>query len=371
MVGLRVMEVNFNNIIKIYEKEVRVNTKNKRKVYRFDRYKMEYLIEIYDRLNNLGYGDLKYNIFLIRYPKYRVVMSLDIVDKVINHYVTRYMLMPKLERYLDIRNVATREGMGRDYGIRLVKKYLEYYKSRGGGYVLKLDISKYFYSINHDVLKSMLYEYLDSDEYVLIQVIIDSTNKDYINKKIIDLKERELLRGGNRCNEIREIPLYEKGKGLPIGNMSSQFLSIFYLNRLDHKIVHDYRLKHYVRYMDDFVIFSLDKEYLKRVKGLIEEELECKYKLSLNKKKTKIVSIYEGFNFCGYRFRVIGKKTVINVCRGTLKRVKKRVKEVKYLYNKGLISFGSTFSSINTYYNGFKYGSRKKVKRIVDKYFFG
>lgn len=365
------MRVNFNDIRKVYEREVRVNTKNKSKIYRFDRYKMEYLIEIYDKLNNLCCGDLKYNIFLIKYPKYRVVMSLNIVDKVINHYVTRYILIPKLERYLDIRNVATREGMGRDYGIKLVKKYLEYYKSMGGGYVLKLDISKYFYSISHDVLKEMLYEYLEEDEYELIRGIIDSTDKDYINREIIRLKERELLRGGDRCNEIREIPLYDKGKGLPIGNMSSQFLSIFYLNRLDHKIVHNYRLKHYVRYMDDFVIFSFDREYLKRVKELIYEELESKYKLSLNKKKTKIVSIYEGFNFCGYRFRVIGKKTVINICGGTLKRVKKRVREVRYLYDKGLISFGSTFSSINTYYNGFKYGSRKKVKRIVDKYFFG
>lgn len=64
--------------------------------------------------------------------------------------------MPKLEKYLDYRNVATRKNMGSDYAIRLAKKYLETLKKNDEFYVLKLDISKYFYSIDHEVLKSFL-----------------------------------------------------------------------------------------------------------------------------------------------------------------------------------------------------------------------
>lgn len=365
------MRVNYNDLVNIYEKEIRVNTKNKKKIYNFERFKIEYLNEIYYALNNNLYKDMKYNIFMIKDPKYRIVMSLNIKDKIINHYVTRFILMPKLEKYLDMRNVATRKNKGRDYGINLVKKYLEHFKTKDSCYVLKIDMSKYFYSIDHSVLKEMIKKDLYSYEYEIISSIIDSTNYSYINDKIISLKEKEIKYNSIRKKEIEEIPLYKFGKGLPIGNMSSQFLSIFYLNRIDHKIVHDYHLKYMVRYMDDIVIFHEDKEYLKKIKMLLEEELLNTYKLKINKKKTNIMSIKEGVVFCGYRFRIIDKKTVINVCKSTRERVKKRVKEVKYLYINNKISLDKAFFSINTYYNGFKYGSRLNIKRIVDKYFFG
>lgn len=62
---------------------------------------------------------------IIRDPKYRIVMSLNISDKIVNHYLARYVLIPKLDKYLDIRCVATRGGYGTDYGIKLVKRYIE------------------------------------------------------------------------------------------------------------------------------------------------------------------------------------------------------------------------------------------------------
>lgn len=149
--------------------------------------------------------------------------------------------------------------------------------------------------------------------------------------------------------------------------MTSQFLSIYYLNRLDHKIIHDYKIKYFVRYMDDFILIHQDKEYLKEIKEKIEQELKDIYKLQLNKNKTNITTSKEGFIFLGYRFRVINNKTIINISNSTLKRVKKRIKEVRYLYTNNKLSFCSTFSSINNYYYIFKTLS---VKRLVDKYFF-
>ena len=137
--------------------------------------------------------------------------------------------------------------MGTDYGIKLVKKYIELNKKYKEFYILKLDISKYFYSIDHDILKSMLND-LDNSEYELVCKIIDSTNQTYINDEINRLKNKE-LKFTNR-KKVMEIPNYNYGKGLPIGNMTSQFLAIYYLNRLDHYIVHRLGLKYMVRYMD-------------------------------------------------------------------------------------------------------------------------
>ncbi len=199
---------------------------------------------------------------------------------------------------------------------------------------------------------------LDTDMKILKVLIRLSYKKKYISdKKLLWLTKLFIYDGG-----------YE---GIPIGNYTSQYFANIYLNELDYYVKDRLKIKYYVRYMDDMVIFSMYKEYLKDVKEKITRELREKYLLDINKKKTLIVNIREGFTFCGYRFRIVGKKTIINVCRETVKRVKKRVKEVRYLYSNNKMSFKQTFCSINTYYNGFKYGSKKRIQRIVDKYFFG
>lgn len=371
MGGLKVLNVEFKDLINIYEKEIRVNTKNKKKIYRFERFKMENMTNIYNMLSNEANYKMKYNIFMINNPKYRIVMSLNIKDKIINHYITRFILIPKLDKFLDMRNVATRKNMGKDFGIKLLKKYLEHYKTKKECYVLKMDISKYFYSIDHNKLKALIKNQLEENEYKIVCDTIDSTNETYINEKINVLKNKELEKIKVRRREVEDIPLYNYGKGLPIGNMSSQFLSIFYLNALDHKIIHDYKLKHYIRYMDDIVILSDNKSYLKDIRDKIIKELKEEYLLDVNKNKTMIVNVKDGFNFCGYRFRIIDRKTVVNICSSTKQRIKKRVKEIKYLYQNEKINFQTAFSSINTYYYSFKYGSKRKIQRIVDKYFFG
>ncbi len=364
------MKVSYQKVLDLFNDEIKKNTKNKRKIYRFERYLSINITKVCYILNNNLYNSMRYNIFMIKYPKYRIIMSLNIKDKLINHYVARYVLMPNLERYLDIRNAATRKDMGRDYALDLLKKYLEKFKNKKHCYVLKLDISKYFYSIDHEILKNMIRDKINAEEFSLMETIIDSTNYPYINKQIDKLKSLELENAVERIDEIKSIPKYEKGKGLPIGNMTSQFLAIYYLNELDHKIVHDFHLKYYLRYMDDFVILCDDLKYLKEKQKEIIDILSNEYKLNVNMKKTSIVNIKEGFTFCGYRFRIIDGKTVINVSSDTRRRVKKRIKEVRYLYDRGKISLQSAFSSISTYEYGFKYGSKRKMQRLVEKYFY-
>ena len=208
MDGLKV-KVNVNDIIDIYEKEVSVNTKNKSKVYNFEKNKIENIYDIKNIIESDNYKITKYNVFTINNPKYRMVMSLNMKDKIINHYVARFILLPKLNKYLDIRNCATRKNMGYDYAIKLLKRYIECNKKYGKFYILKIDISKYFYSIDHNILKELLKDKLNEEEYKIVSSIIDSTNESYINNIIINIKNNLLIKDKNRCNEINKLPLYK------------------------------------------------------------------------------------------------------------------------------------------------------------------
>ena len=140
---------NIFNLLKLYDNEISKNVKSKNKLIKFERHKLENIINICNCINE-NYFIKHYNIFLVYEPKVRVIMSLNIHDKLINHFMTRYVLEPKLTKYLDNRNIATRVGLGCDYGIKLIKKYINKMKKYNNFYILKLDIKKYFYNINHD-----------------------------------------------------------------------------------------------------------------------------------------------------------------------------------------------------------------------------
>ena len=360
MHGVKMMDnLNVSNLLNIYENEISKNVKNKKKLYDFEINKMQYIEDIIKMLKNGLVGHKHYNIFLIYEPKCRLVMSLSVKDKVINHFVTRYVLEKKLIKYLNDRNVATRKGMGTDYAIKLVIRYMNKLKQKYDNfYVLKMDISKYFYSIDHEVLKKIMADKLDTYEYDIISKIIDSTNKNYINETI------------NKVKKNNDIPLYEYNKGLPIGNMTSQFLSIYYLYKLDHFIVNDLHLKYYVRYMDDFIILDSDINKLKDAKKTLIDKLEKEYKLMINEKKTWINNIKYGFNFLGYTYKVIDKKTIIKIKRSNIDKIKKRIKDVKYLFNTGKMGYYNVFCSIMTYSNSYKYADDRKIKRLIDKYWY-
>ena len=127
---------------------------------------------------------------------------------------------------------------------------------------MKIDISKYFYTINHDVLKNNLINNLGSDEFNLLCKIIDSTNKSYINNIISKLEKKHNL----------ILPKYNYNEGLPIGNLTSQFLAIFYLSKLQHYILNDLHIT-YVNFMDDYVLIHESKKYLKYSLDIIIEKL--------------------------------------------------------------------------------------------------
>lgn len=344
------MEVNIKDLLYIYEKEVSKTTKNKNKIYNFEKYKMLNIIDIKDKLENNNYNIGKYNIFYIYEPKLRIIMSLSIKDRIVDHYISRYILLPKLNKYLDIRNVASRKNMGLSYGIKLLKRYIELNKKYKDIYVLKLDIKKYFYNIDHKVLKDMLINILDKEEYLLVSKYIDSTNYNYVNEKIDKIKTY-LLSGTNnkkKEEEINNIPLYINNKGLTIGNVCSQILSIFYLSYLDYYVIHNLKCKYYIRYCDDIIILHNDKDYLYKVFDKIERELK-KYKLELNSNKCYITNIKHGILFCGKYIKVINNKTIIKLCNNSKNKIKRNINKKNKLYKNNKISYKSYFLSINSY----------------------
>ena len=127
--------VKFSDILKIYNEEVSKRVKNKKKINDFEKFKITYLKSIYDVLVSGNYKPLRYNIFLIKEPKYRIIMSQGIYDKVINHYIARFVLESKLSKYLDNRNVATRKNMGSSYEIKLILKYIEKLKKTQASFI--------------------------------------------------------------------------------------------------------------------------------------------------------------------------------------------------------------------------------------------
>ena len=142
--------------------------------------------------------------------------------------------------------------------------------------------------------------------------------------------------------------------------MTSQFLSIFYVYKLMHYIVNDLGLSRIIKYMDDYVIISKDKEYLEYALEIIRDKLENEYKLKINDKKTFIVDIQSGFEFLGYRFRVINNKTIIDIKSENKRRRNKNIKKINYLYSVGYISYKRYFNSMSNYRNSYKYEKNKK-----------
>ena len=164
-----------NNIINVYDYEIRKNTKNKKKLEEFDNFYSQNIKEIKEELISGNYIPGEYNIFFVREPKLRTIMSQSIKDKIINHLVARYFLINVFEDVLIEENIATRKNRGTHYGLKLFKKYLNSMnKKYDNFYILKFDISKYFYNIDHNIVKKIINRKIKDKKAInIIEKIID------------------------------------------------------------------------------------------------------------------------------------------------------------------------------------------------------
>lgn len=321
---------------------IRKTCKNKKALFYFSLNLNTNIMNICRTLKDKTYIPSRYRTFLIFEPKPRLVMSQTIRDKIVNHFIANFYLIPYLENKLIDSNVATRKGKGSQYAMELLKKYYQKILTQNPGqeiYCLKIDISKYFYSIDHEILLQKLKKaILDQDVINLIATVIAETNQDYVNQNITHYNQKFQV----------SIPYYLNNKGLSIGAMSSQFLAIFYLNDLDHFIKEELHCKYYIRYMDDFLILDTSVEKLKECWKRIHLELQ---KLKLNEnKKSNIYRSSIGYTFLGYKYKVCGRRLVVSLNKKTYYRVMKKLhfleKYDRVLYTRTLASYYGYFSPV-------------------------
>lgn len=157
-------------------------------MFKFSLNKNVNVYNIYMRLKNRNYKPLPFRLFLIFEPKARLVMSQTVSDKMVNHFITNYYLLPYLEKKLIDQNVATRKNKGSSYANKLIIDYINKIRIEDKNidiYCLKIDISKYFYSIDHNLLLKMLEEDIEDKSVIdIIKKVIDETNKPYVNETI-------------------------------------------------------------------------------------------------------------------------------------------------------------------------------------------
>lgn len=257
--------------------------------------------------------------FFVFEPKRRLISAPPFSDRVVHHAIHR-VIEPIIDKRFIYDSYACRTGKGTHKGVERAQKFMRIVKrNHGKVYAFKADISKYFDSINHDTLKFILSKHIKCPRtYALLCRIIDGPDPSHV------------------------------GVGIPIGNLTSQLFANLYLNELDQYVKHELRERHYVRYMDDFVIIHHDKAHLQRLRSEIEQWLLINLQLKTNH-KTQVfpVSMAHGrsLDFLGYRLYTTHK--LMRKC--TEKRMRYKVKRLRERYKKGLASQSEVKSVIASY----------------------
>lgn len=224
-----------------------------------------------------------------------------------------------------------------DKADRLKSFMSAYYRKNGvEGWVLKCDVRKYFYRINHDVLKSQLRRLIkDRDVLWLLDMIVDST----------------------------------EGPGIPIGNHTSQWFAILYLSDMDHMIKERLGIKYYGRYMDDFYLIHEDRAYLQFCLEEIRRFL-VPMGLELNQ-KTAIFPLSQGIDFLGFRtYLTDSGKVVRKVRRESKNRIRRKIKKFRHLVDEGRVDFDTVLQSYNSWTGHADHGNSYHLISEIDDLFF-
>jgi retron-type reverse transcriptase len=251
---------------------------------------------IAEDIRNGSYLPGPYNHFLIKDPKERMIAASPVRDRVVQHALMNYY-DPVFDRHLIYDSYACRIGKGTH---KAVLRAFHFAKS--SRYFLKMDVRKYFDTIDHKTLKTLLAKII-KDETVLrlFYLIIDSGD-------------------------------ISSGKGIPIGNLTSQYFANYYLSSFDHFFKEHCRARFYIRYMDDIVVFSNDKDEIKNFYTNAVDFSGNKLKLILKPKISGKTT--DGTPFLGFLI----KPTGIYMHQKTKKRYKNRIAEIEYKRKQGVLT---------------------------------
>ncbi len=220
--------------------------------------------DLYRQLRQRTLDVGQYRFFHVYDPKKRLICAAAFPERVLHHAIMN-VCEPVLDRYAIMDSYACRKGKGTHRAILRTQSF-----ARRRGWFLKLDIRKYFDSIDHKILHRLL-------------------SRRFKDGAVLDL-----------FGQILKTYQTQKGKGLPIGNLVSQHLANFYLSFFDHWIKEDRQIRLYLRYMDDFLVFGKDKQELKEELQHIHTFLDQKLALSLNP-AIQLNRCSRGIPFLGYR----------------------------------------------------------------------
>lgn len=264
---------------------------------------------IYHELHNGTFEFQKTNEFYINERgKRRHIKSVKIRDRVVQKALCNYCLMPLFKPTFIYDNCASLKNKGISFAIRRLKVMLQkhYHKFKENGYVLNYDFKDYFGSINHDIALEMM------------------------KRKVKDEKIIALIK--------KSISVYAENHtniGIGLGSELSQFIALLFANPIDHLIKDKYGFKHYIRYMDDGIIISEDKEKLKEL--LVDLTSMCdELGLTLNMKKTHITPLHRGFTFLKKRVSLTDSgKIIMRISRKTVTRMRRKLRKLKIKLENG------------------------------------
>ena len=242
------------------------------------------------------------------------------------HHALVNVLEPIYERSFIADSYACRTGKGTHAAVRRCQEFARRFR-----YVLKADVQKFFPSLDHEILKARLARNVkDPNVLWLANRIIDSSNPQ--EEAINYFPGDDLFTPG------------ERRRGIPIGNQTSQFFSNVYLDPLDHFVKDLLGIAGYVRYVDDFLVFSDDKQQLAEVREQIRV-LMVSLRLRLHPKKNVIAPVKNGVRFLGYRVfpthRLLPKENV--------RRFLRRVRVMQHEYAAGAISIADVSQRVSSW----------------------
>jgi retron-type reverse transcriptase len=283
-------------------------------------------------LESKAYRPGTYRTFQIVEPKKRMISAAPYRDRVVHHALCN-IIMPIFERTFIRDSFANREGFGTHRALRRFTQF-----ARSSRYVLQCDIKKYFPSIDHEILKSIIRRKIKCrDTLWLIETIIDASNE---QEPVYDYFSGDGL-----------LTPAERRRGLPIGNLTSQWFANIYLNGLDHFAKEELRAEKYVRYVDDFALFGDDRDVLQGRRVAIEAYL-AGLRLKVHPVKSQLFETAGGAGFLG--FRILPDR--IRVKTENLRRGRRRLRRLQGSYRRHEIDLQEVRQSLMSWIAHLEHG---------------
>ncbi len=299
------------------------------------------LLKLHEELAAKTYRPGPYKTFQIVEPKKRMISAAPYRDRVVHHALCN-VIAPIFERSFISDSYANRVGYGTH---RALRRFTEF--ARSSKYVLQCDIRKYFPSIDHDILKTIIRRKIKCpDTLWLIETIIDASNR---QEDIIEFFPGDDL-----------FTPFERRRGMPIGNLTSQFFANVYLNRLDHFVKRELKIEKYLRYVDDFSLFDDDHERLREARTRIEDLL-AGVRLRIHPIKSQLFETRQGADFVG--FRVLPDR--IRVRNENLQRARRRFRRLRAEFCSGILTLEKLTQSIRSWVAHLEHGDTLRLRERI------